>query len=141
MAKLVQRLGMSHEVANALLREVERRALEAGVGLCAAVCDESGLLAGLLRTDGARPHNVALAQVKARSAASFGTSTAQWREFSAGDHVMLPGLLGGVGEVALFGGGLPVMVDGQIVGGIGVSGPMEDQDVEFATAALAAVLA
>src|SRR5262245_42735206 len=132
MTKPITRLSMSHEIAAAMLAEVERLAGESGVGLCAAVCDESGVLAGLVRTDGARPHNVTLAQVKARTAASFGMSTAQWREFGAGDHAMLPGLLGGVGEVGLFGGGLPIVIHGQIIGAVGVSGPAEDQDVEIA---------
>lgn len=131
---------MSHAVASALLGEVERLALEAEVGLCAVVVDEAGVLAGVVRTDGSRPHNVTLARVKAETAMSFGMSTEQWREFGSGDHALLLGLVGGVGTIALFGGGLPITAEGVVVGGIGVSGPVEKQDVEFASAAIAAVL-
>jgi uncharacterized protein GlcG (DUF336 family) len=131
---------MTHAVASALLADVERRAREAGVGLCAAVCDEAGLLAGFVRTDGARPHNVTLARVKAETAMSFGMDTRQWREFCDGDQTTLAGLLGGLSTIALFGGGVPILADGVVVGGLGVSGPDEKQDVEFATGAIASVL-
>jgi uncharacterized protein GlcG (DUF336 family) len=140
MVTFPQRSVLSHAVVSALLAEIEQRALESGIGLCAAVCDEASLLAGLVRTDGARPHNIALARAKAETAMSFGVSTEQWRRLSEDDHATLLGLLGGIGTIGLFGGGLPITAEDAVVGGLGVSGPDENKDIEFASAAIAAVL-
>jgi uncharacterized protein GlcG (DUF336 family) len=141
MDGLVTRKTMSHAVAGRLLAYVEAQAREQGdVGLCAVVCDESGILVGLIRTDGARPHNVTLACGKAQTAASFGMSTDAWRGIGAQDAAVTLGLLGGLDHVALFGGGVPVRVDGEVVGALGVSGPDEQQDGAIAAAAVSAVV-
>jgi uncharacterized protein GlcG (DUF336 family) len=137
----VSRLTMSRAVVRQLLGHVEAAADAAGgVALSAAVCDQSGVLLGLICTDGARPHNVTLARVKAQTAASFGIPTSAWQDMSGGGTELFFGLVAGLGQVALFGGGVPLVVDGQLVGALGVSGPDEAQDHQFAEAAIASAL-
>jgi uncharacterized protein GlcG (DUF336 family) len=59
---------------------------------------------------------------------------------SGGGTELFFGLVAGLGQVALFGGGVPLVVDGQLVGALGVSGPDEAQDHQFAEAAIASAL-
>jgi glc operon protein GlcG len=137
----VSRLTMSRAIVRRLLDHVEAAADAAGgVTLSAAVCDQSGVILGLMCTDGARPHNVTLARLKAQTAASFGIPTSAWQDMSGGGTELFLGLVAGLGQVALFGGGVPVLVDGQIAGALGVSGPDEAQDRQFAEAAIASAL-
>lgn len=63
---------------------------------------------------------------------------AQWFDYSAGDPKMAAGLAG-MDRVITFDGGLPIEVDGAVVGAIGVSGGHYSQDLQAATAAVQAV--
>jgi glc operon protein GlcG len=102
-----------------------------------AVADAHGELIALLRLDGAALSSVAVASNKAFTAARLGRPTrvlgAQLRERGAdiafyGD----PRYLG-------FGGGLPIRVDGMIVGGIAVSGLSDAEDEALAAMGVAIV--
>ena len=110
-----------------------------GVRVNVAVVDASGVLAAFLRMPGAPLHSVEIAIDKAYTAASFGLATSQWSEaLKQHSAAVRDGLVLRPRFVA-FGGGLPVIENGQRIGGIGVSGGSEQQDEACARAGLAAI--
>ena len=80
--------------------------------------------------------SINVAQAKARSAARFRSATASAEERLAGGRMALLAI-DGLMPVA---GGVPIVVEGRVVGAIGVSGASSAQDDEVARAAIAAVL-
>jgi len=85
--------------------------------------------------DGAPLLSVQIAQDKAYSAAAFGMPTDQWYEFIKDDGPLLHGIVH-TPRLTIFGGGFPILDDGQVVGGVGVSGGHYSDDMEVAKAAL-----
>jgi uncharacterized protein GlcG (DUF336 family) len=128
----IKRLSLSD--AKVMLEGAERKAKEIGVPMCIAVVDDSGTLIALSRMDGAKVTAVHLAIDKAFTAAAAKRATHIYNE------LCVPGKPGfGLhtshdGRFSIVGGGLPVVVDEEIVGGIGASTgtPQEDQAVSQA---------
>lgn len=98
--------------------------------------DESGHLNAFARMDGAALLTIDIAQDKAYTAAGFGLGTDSWHEFVKDDAPLAMGAPTGIRRLIVFGGGLPITVDGQVVGGVGVSGGHWSDDVKIAKAAL-----
>ena len=114
-------------------------AQDMGVRINVAVVDASGGLAAFLRMPGAPLHSVDIAIDKAYTAVSFGLTTSQWTDvLQQHSAAVRDGLVLRPRFVA-FGGGLPMLENGQRVGGIGVSGGSEQQDEACARAALSAL--
>ncbi len=109
-----------------------------GVAVVATVVDAGGALVASLRDDGAFAASVDIARDKAWTAATFGASTDGLCEALAAREVLREGIALRPG-VVLFGGGVPIVVDGRVVGGLGVSGGSEDDDRACAAAGLAAL--
>jgi len=109
-----------------------------GIRINVAVTDASGVLAGFLRMPGAFLHSIDIAIDKAYTAASFGFPTSQWPEILASDEALRLGLPLRP-RLVVFGGGLPIVENGQRIGGIGVSGGSAEQDEDCARAGLAAL--
>jgi uncharacterized protein GlcG (DUF336 family) len=100
----------------------------------------AGLLVGFIRQPGAPLHSIDIAIDKAYTAASFGLATGQWPEsLQSHSPAVRDGLLRRPRFVA-FGGGLPIEIGSQRLGGIGVSGGSEAQDEIIAGAGLAALV-
>ncbi len=110
--------------------EAERLGLEVSV----AVVDEAGVLLALQRLDRARLHTPEAAWAKARTAAIVRSSTAALEQQVQAD----PALLSFPGRMPLA-GGMPLLHQGQVVGGVGSSGGSPEQDVQVCHAALAAL--
>lgn len=136
MPKTLTKTTISSEAASALLDHAEKAALELGVPMCIAVCDEGGVLKAFRRMDGAALLSVEIAQDKAFTAVSFGMPSHAWFDFIKDDAPLLHGIVK-TPRLVVFGGGYPVTIDGAIVGGIGVSGGHYGQDMKVAEAALA----
>lgn len=136
---LVTAPDMSLDVAEALLAEVKRHAEAMGVRLAAAVVDRGGNLVASARMDRSQLGAGSLALDKAVTAASFRHPTRAWAKSSApgGSDWGLAGTLSG--RAIVFPGGLPVFADGELVGGIGVSGAAADVDESCAGLAVKAV--
>ncbi|NWF47071.1 heme-binding protein [Hydrogenophaga sp. D2P1] len=110
-----------------------------GVRVNVAVVDASGVLTAFLRMPGAPLHSVEIAIDKAYTAASFGLATSQWTAaLQQHSSAVREGIVRRPRFVA-FGGGLPVIENGQRIGGIGVSGATEEQDEAIAGAGLKAL--
>ena len=101
--------------------------------VCVAILDDGGHLLHLIRMDGGTPANARIAIEKARTAAETRRSTAMWEErIKAGRTSMLkmPGVL----PVQ---GGLPIVIDGECIGAVGVSGVQSHEDEQIAKAGIA----
>ncbi|MBM3776823.1 MAG: heme-binding protein [Acidimicrobiia bacterium] len=119
-----------------LVQKAQQKAVELELNVCVAVVDESGLLKCFSRMDGAPMLAIDIAKDKAWTAVSFGIPTDAWHDFIKNDPPLLDGITK-VPRLIVFGGGYPIQIDGQVVGGIGVSGGHYSQDMACAKAALA----
>ena len=99
-----------------------------------AIVDTGGNLVMLQRLDNAQFGSVEVARQKAWSAAAFRRPTKVFQDAIAGGCANLR-LLSLEGASPLE-GGIPVVVEGQIIGGIGVSGVMSEQDAQIAQAGI-----
>jgi len=128
------------EDARCILRAAHDAAKELGVPMCTAVVDESGVLIAFERMDGGKVSSVPIAIDKAFTAAAARNTTAFYGDESnpRSPTWRIAGSNGG--RFSAIGGGVPVIVDGTVVGGIGVSSGTAAQDIEVAEAALARFL-
>jgi uncharacterized protein GlcG (DUF336 family) len=139
MKNVFTKQSVTSEAAHQAIAAAERKALEIGTPMVIAVVDESGVLKALSRMDGAALLSVQVAQDKAYTAAGFGLSTDQWHDFIKNDPPLAAGATDGISRLVVFGGGYPIKVGDQVVGGIGVSGGHYSQDMEVAQAGLAVI--
>ncbi|WP_298704001.1 heme-binding protein [uncultured Variovorax sp.] len=135
---MVQR-NIGCEAAAAVAQAAVAAAREQGARINVAVVDRAGLLCAFLRMPDAPLHSIDIAIDKAYTAASFGLATSRWTEVLA-EHsaAVRQGLVQRPRFVA-FGGGLPIVDNGELTGAVGVSGGSEAQDEEIAKAGLAAI--
>lgn len=128
------------EGARAVLDAADRRAREIGVPMDIAVVDDGGHLLAFVRMDGAKLSSVEIAINKAHCAAIRRQPTGPAMQ---GDQpnllISLSLAIGSRAQQTPLRGGLPLVVDGQCVGAIGVSNGTEDQDTDVARAGLAAL--
>ena len=131
---------LTMEGARAVLAAAQRRADEIRCPMDIAVVDEGGHLLLFERMDGAKPSSIAIAMVKAQAAAIRRAATGPAMD---GDKLNLPVTIGLAiavpAEQTPIRGGVPLIVDGQVVGAIGVSAGTEDQDFDVALAGAAAL--
>ena len=129
--------------ARAMVQAAQRKAEELGVAQTVCVCDEGGFPLALERMDGARITGAQIAWNKAFTAAGHKRSTHLFTKPPSGPA--LPGneafgiQLSFEGRFAAFVGGFPIVVDDQVVGGVGISGGNGEQDTKCALAALQAL--
>lgn len=114
-------------------------ARERSVTVCIAVSDVSGEPIVTMRMDGAPRLSADVARDKAYTVTAFGgMPTDRWWPAIADDPALVHGFIK-TKQLIVFGGGVPVKVDGQFVGAVGVSGGSTDQDGEIAAAGAAAI--
>lgn len=123
--------------AKAIAAAAERFAVERQWTIAVAVVDAGGGLLLFHHLDGTQPGSQDIAVLKARTAARLHRPTKAVEDSIAGGRTAL---LSVPGVVALE-GGLPIRVDGAVVGAVGVSGMTSAQDGEVAAAGLAALQA
>ncbi len=128
------------EGARAVLAAAQRRAEEIRVPMDVAVVDDGGHLLAFERMDGAKPASIAISLVKAQAAALRRAATGP---AMAGDQVNVPTALGlaiaNPAQQTPIRGGVPLVVDGQVIGAVGASAGTEDQDLDVARAGAAAI--
>ena len=129
---------VSAEAVTVALEAAVAKAAELGVKINVAVADSGGNLSGFLRMPGAFVQSIDIAIDKAYTAAGFGFSTKDWMKLIGHDEGMKFGFSARP-RLVVFGGGLPLRVNGELIGGIGVSGASEEQDEVCARAALDAI--
>jgi uncharacterized protein GlcG (DUF336 family) len=117
--------------ATTLIAGAREKASEIGVPMCIAVTDESGNLIAFERMDGGKITSINLAIDKSFTATGIQKSTQALGEVNQPGKPAhgISSTLGG--RMVAVGGGIPVLVNGEVVGGIGVSSgsPQQDHDV------------
>jgi uncharacterized protein GlcG (DUF336 family) len=121
--------------AHALIAAANAAARDIGIQVTIAVTDAGGHLSALARNDGAPFLTVDVAIDKAWTATSFGLATHVWADVIANPQVAQ---LAHQPRLVAVGGGVPIVVAGRVVGGIGISGGNAAQDREAAEIALRA---
>lgn len=114
----------------------EAEAIRNGWKVAIAVVDDGGHLLWLQRLDGAAPISAQIAPAKARTAALGRRESRLYEEMINQGRVSFlsaPGLEG------LLEGGVPILVDGECVGAVGVSGVKSTEDVQIGKAGIAAL--
>ena len=118
------------------------KAEEFGIAVTVAIVDSGGHMLVLERMDGGRFHTVHSSTTKAVTAASNKRPTttrgAQGQDLDT-LHAIGLSLAAGAGRWTAMEGGFPIIVDGECLGGIGVSGGDWQQDEEIAKAAVEAI--
>lgn len=123
------------DAARKIMAGAEAEAKKNNWNVAIAIVDTGGHLVLFERLDGTQVGSVQVAQDKARTANNFRRPTKVFEDAIAGGRVSLLGLSG----ATPVDGGLPIVVDGKIVGGIGVSGVTSQQDAQIAKAGLDAM--
>jgi glc operon protein GlcG len=126
--------------ARAILAAAEQKALDIKVPQNIAIVDEGGHLLVFARMDGVKRSSIEVALTKAMSAALRQTPSGPVAADGEPSVFLSLGLaLATSQKLTPIRGGLPLFVDGQCVGGIGVSGGSEDEDVAVAQAGVDAL--
>jgi glc operon protein GlcG len=120
--------------AERMLTAARAEATRRGWQVSIAVVDDGGYLLRLERLDGAGPQTPEVATMKARSAALSRMPTKRLEEITKERNGMLR-----FPDRLPIQGGLPIIHEGECVGGIGVSGVQSSEDEEVAAAGTAAL--
>lgn len=125
--------------AKRMLIAGEAKAASMGVPYNIAVVDAGGALIAFTRQDGALIGSIDLAIGKAVTARIFDKRTSDLAKLAQPSAPLFGIEQSNGGRVVIFGGGLPVLVDGNIVGAVGASAGTVEQDIAVAEAAAASV--
>ena len=133
-------LCLGHAEAQRAIQAIEAEARQRGKAVTIAVADAHGELIGLLRLDGAPLASVVIATNKAWTAARERKPT--WDIGQRSRHPETGFDLANYGDPRYvgWGGGLPVWVEGGVVGAVAVSGLTQQEDVELAQVGVDAIL-
>ena len=125
----------SLDEAKSLIENAQKRALELGKAFSVAVVDYGGYLVAAERMDGARPMTPSIALAKAYSAAVMQRPTRMLRGWADSDPVFFSQVarMGHQPIVATL-GGYTLKRDGQIIGGVGISGGSAEEDEQIVRA-------
>ena len=124
--------------ARRIIAAAEKKAQEIGQPMNIAVVDEGGNLVSHVRMDGAWLGSIDISINKAFTARAFDLSTKELASNSqSGDQFFGIHASNG-GRIMIFAGGIPLKLDGKVVGAVGVSGGSGVQDHAVAEAGVAA---
>lgn len=135
-AQLVEKTALTLEAARQIAAAAESKARAEGARVVIAVVDEGGSLLLLERLDDTQVASVDVGIDKARTAAIFRRPSKVFEDQVRDGRVAALALHGAVPLQ----GGIPITVNGKVIGAIGVSGetPQQDEDIAKAGAAVAA---
>jgi uncharacterized protein GlcG (DUF336 family) len=129
-----EHLALTYEGAARILAAAVAKANEINAPQCIAVTDEGGHLLAFGRTDGGKVLSIDSALAKARTAASSRVPTGGMSAELARGLAFATG-----GKVTNLPGGLPIVVDGHLVGAIGVGSGTGEEDIAVASAGIGAL--
>ncbi len=124
--------------AKAVIEAATAKAREIGQPMNIAVVDDGGHLVAFVRMDGAIKASVDISIRKARTSILMNAPTGALMALVQ-PGAELYGLEQTSGGMVIFGGGIPLTVDGVVIGAIGVSAGSVEQDVAVAEAGFAAL--
>ncbi len=127
---------LSDAEAAILVEGAVRSSLALAIPMCIAVADESGNLIAFKRMDGGKISSISIAIDKAFTAAAARKGTHVYNQLCQPGQPTFGIHITNGGRFSIIGGGLPVVVDGAIVGGVGISSGTAGEDQVVAQAAL-----
>lgn len=127
---------LSHSDALVVLDAIRGELERTDRGAAVAVVDDHGELLAFVRTDGCRLPSITIAMNKAYTAAREQTESKSIGEASKAQGFPMTNF--GELRYVSWGGGVPITVDGRVVGAVGVSGLPEAEDMELARLGVAA---
>jgi glc operon protein GlcG len=134
-AQLADTKALTAAAVKNVLAAAEAKARENNWNVSIAVTDPAGDLLGFLKLDGAATGTVQIAMGKARTAARFGRPTKVYADRILNDTLTFLSVEG----VVQLQGGVPIIVNGRVIGAVGVSGVTSAQDEQVAMAGAAVI--
>lgn len=125
--------------ARTIISAAERKAEDIGQPMNIAVVDEGGNLIAHVRMDGAWMGSIDISINKAWTSRAFDIQTKDLAENSQPTQQFYGIHASNAGKVMIFAGGVPLQRDGTVIGGLGVSGGLGEQDQAVAEAGMAAL--
>ena len=125
--------------AKRMLFAAEAKAASLGIAYNIAIVDAGGHLVAFVRQDGALIGSIDLAIDKAMTARFFDKTTSELATLAQSGRPLFGIQESNAGKIVIFGGGLPIVWEGNIVGAVGASAGTVEQDIEVADAAIAAL--
>ncbi|HTC35636.1 MAG TPA: heme-binding protein [Bryobacteraceae bacterium] len=134
---LVTQRNMSLEMAKTIAEATLGECKSKGFHTSAVVVDRGGQVLVMLRDEQATPQTAEMARRKAYTAVMFRSTTLEFQKRTADDPTLAPQRQ--VADILALGGGVPIRVDKEIVGGVASSGSSQEQDDACAKAGVAKV--
>jgi uncharacterized protein GlcG (DUF336 family) len=125
--------------AQRIIEAAEKKATEIGQPMNIAVADQGGNLIAHVRQDGAWLGSIDISIKKAYTSRAFDISTKDLATHSQSGGQFFGIHASNDGRIMIFAGGIPLKIDGKVVGAIGVSGGSGEQDHTVAEAGAAAL--
>ncbi|HEU4403156.1 MAG TPA: heme-binding protein [Candidatus Polarisedimenticolia bacterium] len=125
--------------ARLVMASAARKAAAIGVPMDIAVVDDGGHLLVFNRMDGAKLSSIDIAISKAWTAACARRATHEYAEIAGPGKPAFGIHVSNHGRFMIVGGGIPIVLDGQVIGGIGCSSGTVPQDREVAMAGIKAL--
>jgi glc operon protein GlcG len=141
MATTFEKRSIGLDAAQRIIDAARHEAESIGIKVAVCVLDESGVLKAFARDDGSALVNIQSAQDKAYTAVGLGMPSHAWYPMIKDDPALLAGVVGAIDRLVIFGGGVPIKVDGFLVGAVGVGGGSHEQDRQVAEAGARALAA
>ncbi|MCH8820042.1 MAG: heme-binding protein [Acidobacteria bacterium] len=127
---------LSLDEAKILIAGAEGKSREIEVPMCIAVADESGNLVAFTRMDDAKISSISIAIDKAFTGAAARKGTHEYNQLCVPGKPTFGIHVTNQGRFSIIGGGLPILIDGDVVGGIGISAGTAEQDQVVAQGAV-----
>ena len=124
------------EDVKVILAGSEAEARKIGVDMDIAVVDDGGHLLGFYRMDRAKVTSIQIAIDKAFTSAGTRKTTRDYKSIGAPDGVAFGIHASNQGRFMIFGGGVPILIDGECVGAVGCSSGSPEEDERVARAGI-----
>lgn len=126
------------ELSNQMAEAAIKRAEQLGIKINVALVDEGGQPVQFRRMDQAPILSIEIAQNKAYTAVAFGLPTHEWYPLINSEPPLREGIVH-TPRLVIFGGGFPIKIGDEMIGGIGVSGGTTEEDIACCLAALSLI--
>jgi uncharacterized protein GlcG (DUF336 family) len=124
------------EIAKKLIEGAEKEAKNLGVNMVISIVDEGGNLIAKHRMDDAWIASIEISQNKAWTSVALKAATANLADATVPNAELYGLTTTNSGKIVVFGGGIPLVEAGKVVGAVGVSGSSVPNDVKVAEAAV-----